>query len=157
MNFWWCNQSRCWEDEFRERVVCSSTDTTQPKFRETVRLARKDDITLHYRSSMGIVAVSRALQDAVACKDDDKRRICLWGRGFAFPAEYHVFQKPILRDAVLNDLLALKIADGPVVHCKTGRVQIRQAYFMPFSAEGFRVVHNASDKVDWPSWEINAV
>jgi hypothetical protein len=152
MNFWWCNQSGYWEDEFRERVICSSTDTPRPKFRKTVRLVRKDDITLHYRTAMGIVAVSRALEGAVACKDDDTRRICLWGRGYAFPAEYHVFQKPIPRDSVLNDLLALKITDGPVVHFKDGRVQIRQAYFMPFSAEGFQITYNVSDKVDWPQW-----
>lgn len=157
MNFWWCNQSRCWDDEFGRRVICSSTDTSQPKFRETVRLARKDDVTLHYRSSLGIVAVSRAVEDAVACKDDDKRQICLWGRGYAFPAEYHVFQKPLLRDSVLNGLLALKITDGPVVHFKDGRVQIRQAYFMAFSAAAFRIVHSASDKVDWPQWAVNVI
>lgn len=148
--FWWCNQSRCWEDEFREGVICSSTDTSAPKFRETVRLARKGDITLHYRSSMGVVAVSRAIEDPVVCKDEDTRRICLWGRGYAFRIEYHVFQKPIPRDWILNDFLALKITDGPVVHFKVGRVQIRQAYFMPFSMQGFRIVYKASDKVDWP-------
>lgn len=154
MNFWWCNQSRCWEDEFRERVVCSSTDTSQPKFREMVRLARKEDITLHYRSRMGVVAVSCAIEDPVVCKDEDKRRMCLWGRGYAFRSEYHVFQKPIPRDLILNDLLVLQIVDGPVMHFKDGRVQVRQAYFMPFSLTGFRIVYNASDKVDWPEWAL---
>jgi hypothetical protein len=157
MNVWWCNQSRCWSEEFDARVVCSSTNTTQPKFREMVREARKGDITVHYRKPLGMVAVSRARADAVAYSFGDTRPICIYDEGYSFPAEYHVFRRPIPRDAVLARLFELRIADGPVVRFRDGRVQIRQAYFMPFSIAGLRIVASASDRADWPAWALDAI
>lgn len=153
MNVWWCNQSRCWPDEFDARVVCSSTRTSQPKFRAMVQNARKGDITVHYRKPRGIVAVSRALADATAYGPSDKRPICrLYGQGFIFSAEYHVFDTPIPRDDVLESLSRLPIDDGPVVQFRDGRTQIRQAYFMPFSTTGLRIVRQAGNDEDWPEW-----
>ena len=157
MNVWWCNQSRCWPEEFGARVVCSSTDTTQPKFRAMVSEALKGDITVHYRKPLGVVAISRARADAVAYSFGDARPICIYDEGYSFPAEYHVFQRSIPRDAVLARLFELRIADGPVVRFRDGRVQIRQAYFMPFSAEGLRIVFEASNQNDWPTWALSAV
>lgn len=134
--------------------MCSSTNTTQPKFRAMVRDARQHDITVHYRKPSGIVAVSRARADAMFYSFGDTRPVCLYDEGYTFPADYHVFRRPIPRDVVLTDLLELRIADGPVVRFRDGRVQIRQAYFMPFSRAGLRILAQASDPSDWPTWAL---
>ena len=66
---WWCNQTRCWDDERPAGLVCSHVAATESGmvFRRTVSKVRAGDITVHYRSGrwMTVVALSRAKTDAV--------------------------------------------------------------------------------------------
>jgi hypothetical protein len=68
--------------------------------------------------------------------------------------DYHLLARPIARDEVIHDLLKLDIPDGPAQQSKNGRVQIRLAYFMPFSREGLETIYQAAPGQDWPEWAI---
>src|SRR5262249_48678700 len=155
---WWCNQTRCWDDERPAGLVCSHIAASEGamKFRRMVSEAREGDVTVHYRSGrwMSVVALSRAVADPVEGVVDLKQfgvtgRVCGQepGPGWRFEAQYHDLSKPIPKSAVIEELNALGIEDGPIAPLG----QIRQAYFMRFSAEGLRVIRRASAEV-WPAW-----
>jgi hypothetical protein len=155
MNFWWCNQAQGWVPEYTAGAVCSSAETSVPKYRETVLLASKGDIVLHYRKGHGIAAISRVKKDAIRYAKGDRRRICLYSRhggGWAFETEYHLLTPPVPIAGILRKLLKLEISDGPVVKFNDGRVQVRQAYFMPISREALDIVIAAAPDRQWPAW-----
>jgi hypothetical protein len=152
MNFWWCNQTSGWPDEYKAGVVCAKDNTNQTQFRESVLQARKGDIVLHYRSRKGVVAVSRAKEDAVECWRQDA--ICLYGRGWAFSTEYHLFARPIPLDSFIDVLATVPMIDGPVQTTGSGENRIWQRYFMPFHKRGLEVVYRASTDRNWPSWAV---
>jgi len=157
---WWCNQTRCWNDERPACLVCSHIDIEATegamKYRRMVSEARAGDITVHYRSGhrKSIVALSRAITDAVEGTVDLRRygvtgKVC-WEeprRGWSFEADYYDLASPIPKRAVIEELNRLEIQDGPIA----SHGQIRQGYFMRFSVEGLRILRRASTE-DWPEW-----
>jgi hypothetical protein len=155
---WWCNQTRCWDDERPAGLVCSHTAATEGgmKFRRMVSEVRAGDITVHYRSGrwMSVVALSHAKTDPIEGIVDlavygVKGTVC-WeqpGPGWRFEADYYDLATPIPKRAFIAELDKLAIHDGPIA--PPG--QIRQGYFMPFSVEGLRVLRRASTE-DWPDW-----
>ena len=143
---WWCNQTRCWDDERPAGLVCSHTAATPGgmKFRRTVNEVRPGDITVHYRSGRwtSVVALSRAMTDPIGGVVDLKQygvkgTVC-WeepGPGWRFEADYYDLASPIPKSAFIEELDNLSIPDGPIA--PPG--QIRQGYFMPFSVDGLRI------------------
>ena len=161
---WWCNQTRCWDDERPAGLVCSHVAATEGgmKYRRMVSEVRAGDITVHYRSGrwLSVVALSRALTDAVEGTVDLRQygvtgKVC-WevpGPGWRFKADYHDLANPIPKNAFIEELNELEIEDGPLV----SSAQIRQAYFMRFTIEGLRILRRTSTE-DWPKWaEIGSV
>ncbi len=154
---WWCNQTRCWDEEHRAGLVCSDVEQTERgmKFRRMVRDVRAGDVTVHYRSGrwQSVVALSRAVTRAVKSKVDlgpygGSERV-----GYSFKAEYFELNPPILKSEIIEELGELEIEDGPIV----SRGQIRQGYFMPFSPEGLLIIRRAATAQDWPEWAESAI
>jgi hypothetical protein len=155
---WWCNQTRCWDDERPAGLVCSHIAATEAgmKYRRMVGEVRAGDITVHYRSGrwLSVVALSHALTDAVEGTVDLTQygvtgSVC-WeapGPGWRFEAGYHDLANHISKSAFIEELNELAIEDGPLV----GSGQIRQGYFMRFSLDGLRILRRASTE-DWPEW-----
>jgi hypothetical protein len=155
---WWCNQTRCWDDERPAGLVCSHVDPTKraQKFRRMVSEARAGDITVHYRSGrwMSVVALSRALTDAVEGLVDLREygvtRTACWhepSQGWRFEADYFDLTSPIPKSAIIDELDGLEIDDGPIA--PPG--QIRLGYFLRFSNEGLSILRRATDEA-WPGW-----
>ena len=154
LHVWWCNQSRSWRREFAAGAVSASSDTTQLRFRRMVAEARPGDVVVHYRSSRGVVAVSRVETVPIACAARDPRAICVQGKGWAFATEYRLLTPPI--SLPLRRLNELRIPDGPLQR-SFGKPRIRRAYFMPFSLRGLRVIVGAAPDRDWPEWVREAL
>lgn len=153
MSVWWCNQTHSWKREHPAGVVCSETTDPRSRYRWMVSEARKGDRIVHYRSGIGVVAVSRAAGNAVRCREGDRRtKICLYGEGWSFRTEYHLLEPPIPRERFVERLALLPIEEGPVVRDHGGNPRVRQAYFMRFSEEGWRVIAGALQGQSWPSW-----
>lgn len=150
-NIWWCNQTRQWPLELAKGVVCANGDIPYSPFRRMVFRARKGDIVIHYRSGIGVVAVSRALKNAVECREGDVSSLCIHGRGWAFPTDYHVFEHPVQAASLLEPLYELDIPKGPVIR-GAKRLRVRQAYFMPLTREGLAIVREAAIENRWPAW-----
>lgn len=157
MKIWWCNQRRGWTAEYNAGVVCSSADADQLKYRKLVGEARKGDVVLHYRRPHGIAAVSKVSKDAIECPRGSKQRICLYGEGWSFRTDYHLLTPPIPMDAVIAELLALQMPDGPVQGLHDGRARVRQAYFMRITPDALQVVVRAGRDRDWPVWVHNVL
>ena len=155
---WWCNQTRCWNDERPAGLVCSHIAATESgmKYRRMVNEARAGDITIHYRSGRWkkIVALEsrvdrsgRGYGRLEAVRGDGEGVLgAAWAR-VAFEAEYYDLARPIPKSEVIEELNGLEIEDGPIDFPG----HIRQAYFMRFSAEGLHVLRRASAE-DWPDW-----
>jgi hypothetical protein len=155
---WWCNQTRCWDDERPAGLVCSHIAATEGgmKYRRMVGEVRAGDITVHYRSGrwLSVIALSRAVTDAVEGTVDLRQygvtgKVC-WevpGPGWRFEADYYDLADPIPKSAFIEELNEVEIAEGPLV--SSG--QIRQAYFMRFTIDGLRILRRASTQ-DWPEW-----
>lgn len=141
---WWCNQGESWENESPKGIVCSSDDARKLTFRETVGQVKKGDISVHYVSKYkSILALSQAAEDGKACVAG------IYGKGWTFHANYFVLKTPILRDLVNSDIFALGLKNSPII--KNGRV--RQAYLIPFSVEGLRIIKDVSTDA-WPTWAL---
>jgi hypothetical protein len=126
-------------------VVCSE-ESVRPKYRQTVGETRKGDIIVHYVTGRGIVATSRAKTDGQP-HDGPHSNPCGYQRGWFFEAEYFHLRNPVHRDAVVAQLLALKLPDGSI----SSQGRVRQEYFLPFALEGLRVIRDASTE-PWPPW-----
>jgi hypothetical protein len=146
MNIWWCNQGRFWSFERPAGVVRSRDGGKRTwRFRKTVGDAKTGDIIVHYRRNRkNIVAFSVAQEDGhrdEALPDD-------YGKGWEFKSQYYDLKKPIPRDSVSQELLAL----NSFGHCpiqKDGKV--KQVYFFPFDEAGLRVVlKHLNEEV--PAW-----
>lgn len=122
---WWCNQTRCWDDERAARLVCSHIAETEGgmKFRRMVNEARVGDITVHYRSGrwMSVVALSRVMADPVEGMVNLRRygvngRAC-WetpGPGWRFEADYHDLASPISKSAIIEELNQLQMGAAEI-------------------------------------------
>jgi hypothetical protein len=142
---WWCNQGRCWEGERANSIVCSSAEAQVLKYRRTVGMVRAGDIIVHYVDKH-IVAVSQAISNGRRCMVPENIS-CEYGLGWMFETEYHDLHRPVHRDSINGAILALELPDSPIISTGT----VRQAYFIPFDAEGLRVIQEASDE-PWPPW-----
>jgi hypothetical protein len=148
---WWVNQGLSWKFERKKSLVCSSALTTQLKYRAFVADIRKGDVIVHYAKPDGIVALSRAKQDARWCDWVPPNGDVWYGPGWRVKTEYHDLS-PISRDVVAKKLARIKQTDNPVIPSGT----VRQAYCMPFSAEGLSVLRAASTQ-KWPRWATSVI
>ena len=155
---WWCNQTRCWIDEYPAGLVCAA-EARGPggdKYRRMVNEVRAGDVTVHYlgKSTQRVVALSRALADARHARVEVPGATECWPEpedGWMFEAEYYVLPEPIKRSAILPRVAKLGIEDGPAVGSS-----IRQGYFMRFSVEGLQIVRGAA-RGRWPDWAERAL
>lgn len=116
-----------------------------------------DDIVIHYVSGVGISAVSRVLTEPVECVDADKREICAYGKGWAFKADYEIFQQPIPIDRFKLALYRMEIEDGPFTYDKTSGTRVRQAYFMRFTLAGLERIYRSAPNRNWPDYITSAI
>ena len=148
MNFWWCNQRRCWDIERPAGVVCSSEDTGRLTYRKTVGQVRAGDIVIHYRLP-NVVALSRALGNArhyralpLVSRED-------YGSGWRFRTEYFDLQSPVHKEKFAASLVDLIVEHYPVDR----NANVRQGYFFPFNLEGTRAVLDCVDEpLPLPVW-----
>jgi hypothetical protein len=136
MRIWWCNQSDTWEWERPAGVVCSSEETPKLTFRKTVGEVTKGDIIVHYRTSVGVVALSHAKEDGrhysrlPLLKDAD------YGCGWRFRTAYLDLTKPIPKEEFAQRLVPLIKKGYPID--RNGN--IRQGYFFPFDMDGLTIL-----------------
>ncbi len=107
--------------------------------------ARKGDIIVHYRSSSGVVALSRAAEDA----HEGATPIEEYGKGWWFRTRYRQFSIPISRNDVVRALAQLSDQNGPIL----AGGKIREAYFIPFSFLGLKRLRRVS-RSTWPEWAL---
>jgi len=153
-NVWWCNQTKCWTTEHANALVCAAEAPAQRvnKFRRMVEHVRIGDIAVHYRSGIGVVAVSRALTNPKHGVVTTTGGSDCWqtpSTGWYYTAEYFVLQVPIPKLGFISLASTLRVTDGPFV----GGNRVRQAYFMPFHKSGLDVLR-AVTVVPWPTWAL---
>lgn len=148
-NIWWCNQGECWKCERKHSIVCSSMIAKNLTFRKTAGEVKQGDLIVHYvKTKKSIVAISKAKEDAC-----EKQNIILEGcecdykRAWTFKTEYYDLQKPIHKDKVKKQIYDLSLFKGPIV----SGLNVRRAYFMPFSRDGLEIIKNATDEI-FPDW-----
>ena len=143
MNVWWCNQTRCWEDESSAGVVRASDHMERLTYRETVNQVRKGDIIIHYRKPF-IYAISRA-------KSNGRYEHNLpegYGSGWEFKTDYFFLERPIHREDVRDKLSAY--SDKHYAINSNGWV--KQGYFLPFDSRGLKVIQAKIPTKERPEW-----
>ena len=143
MNIWWCNQTRCWEQESKADVVRAPDPMERLTYRETVNLVRKGDIIIHYRKPH-IYALSRA-------KEDGHHKATLpdgYWSGWEFKTEYCFLPDPIHREDVRDKLTSY--ADRHYAINANGWV--KQGYFLSFDIRGLKVVMSRIPQDKRPDW-----
>lgn len=151
-NIWWCNQTKCWSTESANSLVCAAEAPAKHanKFRRMVENVSIGDVAVHYRTGIGVVAVSRALSEPTYGVVPITGGGDCWATpstGWYYEAEYFVLLAPIRKELFISSAPALHVTDGPFV--KGNRV--RQAYFMPFHKRGLDVLRSVTT-VPWPPW-----
>lgn len=141
MQIWWCNQSRCWEDEYHDSVVRASDQMQLLTFRETVAEVKKGDIVVHYRKPY-VVAISRAEEDGTY-----KGRLPAgYGSGWEFKTNYFLIEPPIHRGEFADALS--RFSEKHYAVAKNGNV--KQGYFLRFDKRGLdEVVKHTSSLPRW--------
>lgn len=148
---WWCNQTRCWSDEYCAGYIAASTADGALRYRGMLLDASPGDIVLHYRSRpiFGLVAVSRLRSVPVTGQVPFRGRAC-WqkgGRAHWAKAEYHEFGKPIPKSLLLRVRQHLQGRDMPLVAGDS----IRQGYFMKCSLQALAAIKKLTPGI-WPAW-----
>ena len=151
MRYWWCNQSECFELEYEEGVVQASDQMNSSsglRYRKTVAGVLKGDIVLHYHKRRGIVAISKAEEDASGPVKLKNLGGEYYESGWRFKTNYNVLTKPIPKsDWILSLIPDRNDPEWPV----NSNGNIKQAYFIPFSLQGYReVMEHCDEKL--PSW-----
>jgi hypothetical protein len=136
MQIWWCNQSRCWDDEYRDSVVRASDRMESLTFRETVSEVKKGDIIVHYRKPF-VVAISRAEEDG-AYKNNLPAG---YDSGWEFKTTYFLFDPPINRSQFADAVS--RFTGKHYALAQNGNV--KQGYFLRFDKRGlYEVVKYAN-------------
>lgn len=150
MRVWWCNQSRMWDIEYGNGIVCSSDESEDggnTTYRKTVGEASGGDLIVHYNKPY-VVAFSRALENGryfpqlPLLQGEDH-----YGAGWRFRAEYHVLKERVPRESFSERLIPLRVKHYPI----DGRGFARQGYFFPFDLEGLSVILSLIDE-ELPDW-----
>jgi|ERR1017187_6268923 hypothetical protein len=155
MNFWWCNQTKLWQSEMAENIVCASKSEKSAgnTNRKTVLEAKAGDIIAHYRREQGVFA--RGIFAFSQAKEDGKEYIQLpvladggdYGAGWRFLTEYHKLEIPVNVEPFRQELVSKPCKGHPLYDSGKGK----QGYFYHFNVEGMQVlVKHASGAL--PPW-----
>src|SRR5688572_7845994 len=116
IEYWWCNQTRCWGDERAAGVVSAGESHRADRFRSGVGDVRMGDVIVHYLSgsAQSVVAISRARDNGRRERIDLRRYNvarpkCEYGSGWIFKTKYYDLV-PDIKIAPLRTRLA---AIGP--------------------------------------------
>lgn len=142
MNYWWCNQSECWEEESRKGVVCSSDHSGNLTYRKTVNDVKTGDLIVHYRSPE-VWAISCASENAKY----SSRLPLNYISGWIFKTKYRVLKNGIHREEFTSELSKIRKEKYPV----NSVGNIHQGYFFPFDELGFQfIISLIQEKL--PTW-----
>lgn len=152
-NVWWVNQGGTYRNGrdggFLWSPLVDPRGATQSHWTRMSDV-RAGDVIVHY-SSGSVRALGLATGTVYAAPQPtnfDEDRPATWNeRGQRLDVSYHELTRAIPLDGISGKLQALAIGDGPL-----NRVDgVKQGYLWRFSAEGLRVLREASDE-PWPEW-----
>lgn len=150
MRYWWVNQSRCFDEESEEGVVQASNQMGPGglRYRETVAGVRKGDIVVHYHKRRGIVAISKAKEDASGVIRLKNLGGLPYDQGWRFQTDYFFLENPISKADWISDLTPDENDPNWPVNANSN---IKQAYFIPFDRNGYKsITRHAAEKL--PRW-----
>ena len=148
MNYWWCNQSQCFEVESSAGLVQASCLMSSLRYRETVGEVRSGDLCVHYHKRRGIVAISRAKENAEGIVKLSNLGGLLYERGWRFPAQYQILSEPIPKSKWIEALVP-EVNDPHWPINVNGNV--KQAYFIPFTLRGYKDLISFTN-TNLPKW-----
>jgi len=148
MQFWWCNQSNCFDIEYSAGVVQASDQMTNLRYRETVSQVAKGDGVIHYHKRRGVIALGKALSDATGPGRLDNLQGEYYESGWVFRCEYYLLQHPTSKAEWIDEVRPEENRpDWPI----NSNGNIKQAYFIPFDLWGFlAIVEHCSEPL--PEW-----
>jgi hypothetical protein len=145
LKVWWCNQSESWEEEVKASHICSRKVPFRGAgiYRWMVWLVRTGDIVAHYRSDVGVFALSLAKSDG----ELGRYRRPGYRTGWRAKVKYFPLRRPIPLSELRSHLRRRSEPDWPFD--RNG--DPRQGYLFPFNVRGLRSLKRLSPHA-WPSW-----
>ncbi len=147
MNYWWCNQQHCYEAERDAGVVQASMDMSRTTYRETVGEVVQGDLIVHYKSKVGVVALSKAQESGTYHDELPDLGGGYYGFGFRFATRYHALKRPIRKDDFVESLSLYVRKNYPL----SANGSFKQGYFLSFDLPGYQVVLKAA-REPIPPW-----